>query len=467
MNAMGVLLTLGLSAGAILVGLLIAGRDRGARGGRGALLRELARVEAEFLGAGAASEGLRGRYADLLYESGDFGKAREILAPLARAPDPPVPILFRSAELKYLAGEYEGVEEILKRVIAKSARDGKARLKAQLYLVYLYYQTLEFQRSAGLFKDAGGRIELPLLDLMRSFGERKPYGLEWADGARETALPFARKDPLPLVSVELEGRELLCFIDTGADMFILDTETARELGIAPIASSLSQFGGGRSSELAFGRASSLRLGEARLSDVPIAILPLRRFSEGLAGGGCRIEGALGTGLLKRFLPTIDYPGGRLILRPRRPAEAGPPRGLEGDGELPFSLWATHLLLVRGAVNGREGLTLFADSGLASEASLSLAAQTLEYLGIPRPRKVKSKEAMGGGGGAWASGFFPIESAELGGTSQGPFLGELGAMSPGMYRQEGFILDGIVSHGFLRSYAWTIDFDRMRMRLRRD
>ena len=41
-------------------------------------------------------------------------------------------------------------------------------------------------------------------------------------------------------------------------------------------------------------------------------------------------------------------------------------------------------------------------------------------------------------------------------------GSFGGLPPGSYWRLGFIQDGLVSHNFLREYAWTLDFDGMRM-----
>jgi len=40
-------------------------------------------------------------------------------------------------------------------------------------------------------------------------------------------------------------------------------------------------------------------------------------------------------------------------------------------------------------------------------------------------------------------------------------GEYGTVPPGFYWSQGYIVDFLVSHNFLRQYpAWTVDFDRM-------
>jgi hypothetical protein len=129
--------------------------------------------------------------------------------------------------------------------------------------------------------------------------------------------------------------------------------------------------------------------------------------------------------------------------------------------VPFVLTLTHWMMAPGSLNGREGLTYFVDSGLAMDAACSAPPQTLQYAGIPQPEKKLDPKSVGGGGGKYASGIFPIESIGLGSLLQRDRLGEFGSRPATSYWQTGFIVDGLISHSFLRKYAsWSIDFDAM-------
>jgi hypothetical protein len=118
-------------------------------------------------------------------------------------------------------------------------------------------------------------------------------------------------------------------------------------------------------------------------------------------------------------------------------------------------------MARGSLNGKDGLTFFVDSGLASPACFSAPIQTLEYVGIPEPEKEIHEDSVGGGGGKWASGTFPIKRIGLGPLMQSNVIGEYGSRPPESYWSLGFIQDGLISHRFLRQYSsWTLDFDTM-------
>lgn len=119
------------------------------------------------------------------------------------------------------------------------------------------------------------------------------------------------------------------------------------------------------------------------------------------------------------------------------------------------------MMARGRLNDKDGLTFFVDSGLASKACFSAPIQTLQYVGIPVPETSIQEGSVGGGGGHWESGSFPIKTIGLGPLTQSGVLGEYGSQTPQSYWSSGFIQDGLISHQFLRKYSsWTLDFDAM-------
>jgi hypothetical protein len=327
--------------------------------------------------------------------------------------------------------------------------------------MFVHYQRDDFAGMAALPFPPG--VALPNVTLAKAFEGRTPYRAEWpGEGPRVTEIPMAALDPLPQFPVEVNGVPLRMIFDTGGDLLILDDEVARALGVASVATTMGTFGGGLQSEIGFGRVDRVRLGGVTLHDVPVMILPSKRFT---FDPRFPVAGIVGTALMRQFLGTVDYRNQRLVLRERTAAHAAALRQeLRGRvaAEIPFALYATHVMYARGGLDGKDGLTFFIDSGLASEAVFTAPVQTLRHAGIPVPETRIREGGVGGGGGRYPEGPFPIASLSLGPLRQADVRGSYGSRPPESYwGTRGFIEDGLLSHGFLKRYgSWTLDFDSM-------
>jgi hypothetical protein len=326
----------------------------------------------------AGNRETRLQFATLLYQAGSFSQSRECLLPLLNSPHPSVEVLQLAAELEYLVGNYTRAEDLFKSVIDSTPNNEQVQRVTQIKLGLVYYQTNQYAKSRNL----GKGIEHPLLGLIKSFQQESPNQIEW-NGNTETAVPFLMTDPLPLISVRIQGQPIYACIDTGGDSFVLDNKIAGSLGIEPISSMTGTFGGGKQAEVGFSRAERLQIGDVTIKSVPLALLPTQRFS-GLTGSQYTIGGILGTRVLQQFLSTIDYVNGKLILRKKSASKLE----LEGKTvtEVPFFLAATHFMMAKGKLNDRDDLTFFIDSGLASEAAFAAPIQTLKFAGIPAPKR---------------------------------------------------------------------------------
>ncbi|MCE5209481.1 MAG: aspartyl protease family protein, partial [Chloroflexi bacterium] len=393
--------------------------------------------------------------AQLLFQAGDFWEAQALLQPHRETNHLSSESTSLLASLEILLGHYLQAEELLAELETLQADDPAARMKTQIRKMMAYYQTGQFCKSHSLFKGMEDKIQLPVWEQMKAFGEEVPFHVNW-HGLREENIPFLITDPLPIIELEIQGKRIYSLIDTGGDNLYLDDQYAAELGIRPVAESIGHFGGGMEGKIGFAIGRNLCLGNVTLDAVPITIMPTQRWSKGFAEGKYAIGGVMGTGILKQFLATIDYPSGQLVLRPR--SDSNPLAGIE----IPFVLHQTHLMMAKGSLNGFDHLTFFVDSGLAAEASFSAPIQTLQYTGIPIPDTRIDENGIGGGGeGLWASGTFKIESLGLGSLLRHDLEGDYGSLVPGTYWQNGFIQDGLISHNFLRQYRWTLNFNKMK------
>lgn len=261
------------------------------------------------------------------------------------------------------------------------------------------------------------------------------------------ALPFVQTTTweLSCVRIEVDGREMEARIDTGGELLTLSPDVVEALGFEPVANAEGVFAAGARGEIGYGRVGEVRLGPLTVRAVPVAVMALERP-------------VIGTGFLRQFLATLDYPRGEPVLRPRSgilPA---------GGVEIPFALAATHLLIARGALDEREPSTFIVDSGLEDEggASVALPRATLDLLDIAPPSLTEDVGESGAGILTARFGRFPLRRVGLGPLAQHDASGLFGVFPDVWTELDGITIQGILSHGFLRRYAWTLDFERMTM-----
>lgn len=346
----------------------------------------------------------------------------------------------RLAWADYLRGRYDTAISRLIPLVAESRLQPRLRSRALRLLSLSHYQTNRFAEAAEL------PLRDPLSRLMRS-ATRPPNLITW-NTAGEVRLPFLQTEPweLPLVSVTVGRHEVPARIDTGGDLLSLPWALADRLGIVPAATRVGWYAGGSRARTGYGIVDQLELGGLAIEHVPISI---NSFEHPI----------IGTGLLRQFRPTIDYPGSGLVLRPRNDDRT--------SVGFPFVLAATHFLVAKGVVN-RWATNLLVDSGLevSNEACFLAPDATLRAAGIEIPSTAPVEGMSGAGKSKLAIGDFSVPALTVGDRTRSDVLGLTGIFPRQLARRRtlGFPLGGLVSHNFLRHYRWTLDFDRMRMQL---
>jgi len=389
------------------------------------------------------------------HAAGDFVEARRRLRSVVGNGGGAAEAVRGLAELEYLLGDYVAAEALLRRVVEDMGRNRKARADAEVALALVYLQTNRYTAARGLFAGYEDAIDLPLWELMRSWGDKPPYRIEWS-GASNVAIPFTRETDwqLPSVVIELDDQSVEARIDTGGDLLVLSPDVATALGITPVVTTTGTFAGGVQGSLGYGKLETMRLGGITLKDVPVAIAGLD-------------TPVLGTGLLRQFLATIDYPGNQLVLRPPTNGARATLRtelAAADAVEVPFALALTHLIVARGSLDGVAPLTFILDSGLQDEEGAAFAAppETLAAAGIAIPDTKEDVRETGAGHVPLQVGRFPVRRLSLGPLAQHDLLGFYGVFPDAWKQPADFPIHGIVSHGFLRRYSWTLDFQAMTM-----
>jgi len=402
--------------------------------------------------------------ADRLFQSGEFAKAGEQYARIAAAHPDDYAAILQLGRIALLSNRLDDARSRLQRAIA--LRPGEADPKVML--AEAYYRLDDFEKAAaaldGVDVSANQLVttRYPTLNVakLRSFQGQTPYEVQ-GDGP-ETRLKLLRTDPLPLVSVRVNGGdEVTFFIDTGGSEVALDSAFAKELGVQQFGAVQGTFSGGQTAEVQQGRIDQLKVGDWTVRNLPVVMLPLRQLSEGLEAK--RIDGIIGTTLFYHFLATLDLPHGELVLRRKTAASLAQFTASAGKAvAVPLWIASDHFMVGWGRVEALPPALLFVDTGLAG-AGVKLAQSVIKQAGI---KLEEDKATTGAGGGGTLKivpyvvrhlSFGQVQEEKVAGLYDGPFPWE---------NTFGFHLAGMVGHDFFKPYVMTFDFTNMKIILGR-
>jgi hypothetical protein len=247
----------------------------------------------------------------------------------------------------------------------------------------------------------------------------------------EAEVPFVTADPLPVIEANVNGTAGQFLIDTGATVELQPAFAQRV-------------------KLQGGTASSIVLGSATAYDVSVRVVAhdLTRLFPNQ-----RIDGIIGTTLFERFLATIDYPRHVLILQPDTPQVS---QRFEAAAEkahssiVPCWLVGDHEVFAAAQVNEADPGLFYFDSGLAG-GGLIPSPDLVRLAGL-KVDPVKPAT-------------FVAEKIIVGTAVQNNVVGFYDPRTNpfGVFPFEAW---GIVSDLFLRHYAYTVDFNAMKIVLGR-
>lgn len=399
--------------------------------------------------------------ANLLFQSGKFAEAAKIYTQIAAQDPKDHAAILQLGRIALLSNKLDDAQKWLELAIALKPDDTDAKAM----LAEAFYRRDDFQGAVaaldGVDVSTNQLIiaQYPTLNVakLESFKGQTPYDVE-GDG-QTTRLKFVKTEPLPLVSVRVNGgEEVTFFIDTGGSEVVLDTEFARELGLPQFGKVQGTFAGGQHTDVQQSRIESLTVGDWTIRNLPAVTMPLRQLSEGF--GVKRIDGIIGTTLFYHFLATLDYPQGELVLRRKTAESLKQFMAEESAKSVTVSIWmaSDHFMVGWGRVETMPPALLFVDSGLAG-AGVKLAESVIKEAGI-KLEEDKASEGEGGGGTlkvvpytVHRLSFGDIQEENVPGLYDGPFPWE---------NSFGFHLAGMVGHDFLKSYAVTFDFENMQI-----
>jgi predicted aspartyl protease/Tfp pilus assembly protein PilF len=140
-----------------------------------------------------------------------------------------------------------------------------------------------------------------LIDFLRYLGTQGQ--LYVPSGRNSTVVSFESFDGRPILKTRIIGqREPLRFVlDTGSGMSVISEETAKRLGLRPVARGglARAVGGGGKFEIVYGFLPALEIGEVRVENVPVYI---RKFFDDKSP----VDGYLGLSMISKFIAAVDY-----------------------------------------------------------------------------------------------------------------------------------------------------------------
>jgi hypothetical protein len=265
-------------------------------------------------------------------------------------------------------------------------------------------------------------------------------------------VPMLVNEPLnpfiPIVSGAINGRKQNIAFDTGGNYLIMTKTAAESMGITydPTLFFIGQQGYS-TSKMWVGVADELVLGnDVKLKNVPVTILEEMNTEIII----------FGTSILKEFYSTIDYPNNQFVFTTKDKSDLVNTHKERYTGnKMNFIMWGDHYMMGKGAYNGRR-INMFFDSGLVvvgqangviTQSWLCLSRESMEDLGIEEKDDTSTRAVTATND---VLNFAGLDNENV----------KLSLSGSGDFSFGGIKCDLLVSHGVIKNYAWTIDFENM-------
>ena len=311
-----------------------------------------------------------------------------------------------------------------------------------------------------------------LIDFLRYLGRQG--SLYIAGGDYRSTVSFEATDNRPIILIRVNGnKEPLRFVlDTGSGMSVISDETAKRIGIKPVAKGglARAVGGGGKFEIVYGFVDSIDIGGARIQNVPVYI---RKFFD----SHIPVDGYLGLSVVSKFLASVDYGTRRMSLvrqnqtdqveswtavrRPENVQGLIPVAPNDGSIEVPLRTTSSGFLSGEVALDGFDKNVNFIIDTAASitviSEKLSQQEQLLELL---QPSKMR---VFGAAGVTEDVKLLQLPRLSLGLSKLEKINAAVLDMEP-VNETAGFTQSGILGGNFLRHFRIYFDFARGAMRL---
>jgi tetratricopeptide (TPR) repeat protein len=309
-----------------------------------------------------------------------------------------------------------------------------------------------------------------LIDFLRYLGQQGSlYDLQGSD---RTVIDFEAPDNRPIIKVRINGsKEYLRFVlDTGSGMSVLSEDTARKLGLKPVARGglARAVGGGGRFEIVYGYLNSIDMGEVRVTNIPVYI---RHFFD----EHTPVDGYLGIAALGRLLTTVDYGARRMTLVRQRGGESDAARVTDRSGkpvkaeagEVPRGINLSVRTTASGFLSGEvfiagisKPLNFIIDTG----ATVTVVSEKVAALEEAQPFiKPSRMRVFGAAGVADDVKMALLPKVMVGSYSREKVDAAVLDLEP-VNETAGFLQSGILGGNFLRFYRVVFDFYKGVVRL---
>lgn len=319
--------------------------------------------------------------------------------------------------------------------------------------------------------DRRARI-IGLIDFLRYLGRQG--ALYVPSGAARTSISFESFDNRPILTVKINGekRPLKFVLDTGSGMSVLSDQTAKKLGLKPVARGgmARAVGGGGKFEIVYGYLDSIEIGDIEIENVPVYI---RKFYD----ANVPVDGYLGLSVISKFLTSIDY-GNRQILFLRQnqsevveswttlrrgdTAQALYPLA-QNDSAIEVPLRTTSSGFLSGEV-GLDGFNKTLNFIIDTAASITVVSEKLSQeehlLDLLQPSKMR---VFGAAGVTEDVKLLQLPKLSLGLTTLEKINAAVLDLEP-VNETAGFTQSGILGGNFLKNFHLYFDFARGFIRL---
>jgi len=306
-----------------------------------------------------------------------------------------------------------------------------------------------------------------LIDFLRYLGQRESlYSL---DGSEGTTVGFESPDSRPVVRIRINGsKQAFRFVlDTGSGMSVLSEETAKRLGLKPVARGglARAVGGGGRFEIVYGYLDSIDIGGIRIGNVPVYI---RHFFDEQNP----VDGYLGIAAISRLLTTVDYGTHQLTLSRERNASsetiaAGATKPVRGDELARPGVNIQVRTTTSGFLSGEvlidgisKPLNFIIDTGATVTVLSEKAAAMEEAQQFIKPGRMR---VYGAAGITEDVRIASLPKIAIGSYSRDRIDAAVLDLEP-VNETAGFQQSGILGGNFLRNYRVIFHFDKGFVRL---